>query len=168
MQIHLSDLLIQSTHELPGLWARHEHVQAAMNHLRTPLQCQEIKPDLIRRKRSGASRKEPKNSEVTWCYNPQEDLTLFGSTLVAQHNKLNDIPVGRNVGNTNLMLRRVTGRRCLALFAFRQHAQTESDNLQYRHVAYPISTYRSHDPRRCYRSGCGVGVVYVAGLRWRE
>jgi hypothetical protein len=27
--------------------------------------------------------KEPKNSEVTWCYNRQEDLTLFGSTLVA-------------------------------------------------------------------------------------
>ena len=71
--------------------------KVAMDHLRTPLQRQEIKPDLIRQKHSGASRKEPKNSEVTWCYNPQEDLTLFGSTPVAQRNKLNDRPVSRRV-----------------------------------------------------------------------
>jgi hypothetical protein len=37
--------------------------------------------------------KIPKKPEVTWCYNPQEDLTLFGSTPASHHHKLNVRPV---------------------------------------------------------------------------
>jgi hypothetical protein len=35
-----------------------------------------------------------KKCEVTWCYNHQEHLTLFGSTPVTARNKLVDRPVG--------------------------------------------------------------------------
>jgi hypothetical protein len=39
--------------------------------------------------------KIPKKPEVTWCYNPREDLTLFGSTPASHHHKLNVRPVDR-------------------------------------------------------------------------
>jgi hypothetical protein len=61
----------------------------------SPLASNRNQGYLIRRKRCAPSRKEPKNREVTWCYNRQEDLTLFGSTPVVQHNKLSGRPVGR-------------------------------------------------------------------------
>ncbi len=63
--------------------------------IRGPLASNRNQGDLIRRKDLGPSRKVPKNREVTWCYNRQEDLTLFGSTPVVQHNKLSGRPVGR-------------------------------------------------------------------------
>src|ERR1700722_20648142 len=63
--------------------------------IRGPLASNRNQGDLIRRKDLGPSRKMPKNREVTWCYNRQEDLTLFGSTPVVQHNKLSGRPVGR-------------------------------------------------------------------------
>lgn len=67
---------------------------------------------LIGQKRGQQTREAPKKCEVTWCYNPQEDLTLFASTLIARRNKLIGRPVGRASFSRCPDVPTTTGRRC--------------------------------------------------------
>src|ERR1700675_3922407 len=123
MQIHLSDLLMYRAHEYPPRGgsvgpSTDRWFATGIQHL------------LVRWKQGASLRKVPKKCEVTWCYNPQEDLTLFGSTLVVRHNKLVDRPVGRAVVKRRALMFRLLPVGDASGCSFPPHARTESDVSQ--------------------------------------
>ncbi len=87
MQIHLNDLLMRQTHEFrcSSVAGRTSRVPLVPERNSCFSLIQNGHPHL-----PGSAKK----CEVTWCYNHQEDLTLFGSTPITGHNKLTGRPVG--------------------------------------------------------------------------